>query len=269
LKLLFTEDRAEAAACAHTLEALNIARRNEEDGITQEACAQGKSHAQSGRMGLVLYQPHWHSGVIGIVASRMVDEFKRPTVILCDNHGKIKGSGRSVEGFDLHAALSECAELLLGYGGHKMAAGLSLACENLEPFRERFDLAVRQRMGGRVAAPKIKIDGELSMEETVDLTLLKELEMLQPFGAGNETPVFVSPPLYVREVRKYGHSLFVLDVVDKKSGLSAKAKIWRSRSEQPLGSKGHTVRLAHTPGIDSYNGPDNVALQVKDWIVEE
>jgi single-stranded-DNA-specific exonuclease len=269
LKLLFTEDREEAAVCAHALEALNAARRSEEDSITPEAGAQGKSQVQSGRMGLVLYQPHWHAGVIGIVASRMVDEFKRPTVILCDNHENIKGSGRSVEDFDLHAALAECKDLLLGYGGHNMAVGLSLTYENLELFRERFDEAVRRRMGGRAAPPKIKIDGELSMEETVDLTLLKELDMLQPFGAGNETPVFVSPPLYVREVRKHGHSLVVLDVVDKKSGLSAKAKIWRSKSGQPACSKGRMVRLAYSPGIDSYNGPDNVELQVKDWIVEE
>jgi single-stranded-DNA-specific exonuclease len=81
--------------------------------------------------------------------------------------------------------------------------------------------------------------------------------------------VFVSPPLYVREVRKHGQCLFILDVVDKKSGLSAKAKIWRSKSDQPADSKGRMVRLAYSPGIDRYNGPDNVELQVKDWIIEE
>jgi single-stranded-DNA-specific exonuclease len=269
LNLLLTRDRDEAGACAHTLEQLNSARRSEEDNITQEAREQGLRYVHSGSMGLVLYHPDWHSGIIGIVASRMVDEFKRPTVVLCDNQGKIKGSGRSVEGFDLHASLQRHSDLLLGYGGHKMAAGLSISRENLELFRERFDLTVRQSLGSRAAPSKIKIDGELSMEETIDLTLLKELEMLQPFGSGNETPVFVSPPLYVREVRKCGQCLFILDVVDKASGLSAKAKIWRSKSDQPAYSKGRMVRLAYSPGIDRYNGPDNVELQVKDWVIEE
>jgi single-stranded-DNA-specific exonuclease len=269
LQLLLTQDRSVAASCARELEVLNTERRSTEDSITQEAREQAKRFVQSGSAGLVLYQPQWHVGVIGIVASRMVEEFQRPTIILCNSHENIKGSGRSVAGFDLHAALGDCADLFIGYGGHKMAAGLSINYENLTLFRERFDETVRKTLGNKATPQKIKIDGELSMPESIDLTMIKELELLQPFGPGNEAPVFVSPPLYVREARKLGQSLYILDVVDKQSGLSAKAKIWRSKTDQPFSSKGRLVRLAYFPGIDRYNGPDNVELQVKDWILME
>ncbi|MDR2892645.1 MAG: single-stranded-DNA-specific exonuclease RecJ [Deltaproteobacteria bacterium] len=264
LRMLLTENRDEAASCAAALESMNAQRRSEEDLIIREAREQAARFVKSGSLGLVLYQPDWHMGVIGIVASRVVEEFHRPTIILCNNHERIKGSGRSVEDFDLHAALGECADLFLSFGGHKMAAGLTIAYENLAPFRERFDAEVRKSFGDRPPPTKIKTDGELSMTQIMDFTLLKELEMLQPFGLGNAEPVFVSPPLLLREVRNRP-GLSILDVLDEESGISAKAKIWRPREDLPQSSKGRRLRLAFSPRIDRYNGAANVEIRVRDW----
>ncbi|MDR1124646.1 MAG: single-stranded-DNA-specific exonuclease RecJ [Deltaproteobacteria bacterium] len=268
LRLLLTDDRDEAAACAAELETLNAERRSQEDLILREAREQALRFVQSGAMGLVLYQPDWHMGVIGIVASRMVEEFHRPTVILCNNHDRIKGSGRSLDGFDLHAALGRCEDLFLGYGGHKMAAGLTMCYAKLQLFRERFDRTVREGLGDSPQPQRIKTDGALSVPETLNFTLLKELELLQPFGLGNPEPVFVSPPLRVRDVR-IRPSLYILDLVDDATGLSLKAKIWRPRAELPSNSRGRKLRLAYSPRIDRYNGAANVDIRVRDWLMVE
>lgn len=264
LQLMLTQDRDEAARLAAELDGLNSQRRSEEDSIQREAREQALEQAAMGRLGLVLYKPHWHMGVIGIVASRVVEEFNRPAIILCDNGDKIKGSGRSIDGFDLHGALSDCSDIFLGFGGHKMAAGLTLAPENLEDFCKRFDVQVREKFGNRPPNVEIKTDGELSVTDSVNHVLLKELEMLQPFGLGNAEPVFTSPPVVIRDIRTRP-GLFVLDVMDEETGVTVKAKLWRPKQELPPQSKGRKMRLAYSPRLDRYNGISSVELRVRDW----
>lgn len=264
LRLLLTQDRVEAARLAADLEGFNRSRREEEEQIVAEAMEQASQQVQAGRMGLVLYGPRWHMGIIGIVASRVTEEWRRPTIILCDNGAKIKGSGRSLEGFDLHAALTSCSDLFLAFGGHRMAAGMSLEKERLDEFMERFDALALAALGSTPPAHRIKIDDELSLDKAVDFTLLKELEMLQPFGMGNPEPVFSSNPLILRDIRTMT-GLTILDVQDQASGLTLKAKLWRPRrviSQENLGKK---IKLAYSPRIDRYNGVATVELRVKDW----
>lgn len=264
LRLLLTEDREEAYRLAADLDAMNTRRRGEEESIQREAREQAAAQAAAGRMGLVLYQPHWHMGVIGIVASRIVEEFNRPAIILCNHGEKIKGSGRSVEGFDLHAALSECADHFLTFGGHKMAAGLSIMPEELQPFHDRFDAIARKSLGQTPRSIRIRTDGELSISRTVEPTLLRELDMLQPFGLGNAEPVFVSPPLRIRDL-KIRQGLSILDVTDEESGITLKAKIWRPKEDLPYSCKGRRICLAYSPRLDRYNGVTSVELRVRDW----
>lgn len=265
LQLLLTADRDEAARLAADLVALNTERRSQEDDIVKEARIQALQQVRMGNMGLVLYAEHWHMGIIGIVASRIVEETHRPAVILCRNGDKLKGSARSVEGFDLHDALSHCSDLFLGFGGHKMAAGMSLLPEQLAAFQKRFDDEVRAALGDTPPPLRIRTDGELDLARTVDFTLLKELELLQPFGMGNSEPVFVSPPLVVKDV-KVRSGLVIMDVQEESGGVSVKAKLWRPNSAvMPELTRGRKLRMAFSPRIDRYNGAASVELRVKDW----
>lgn len=263
LELLLTDDRKRAAQLAGELSRLNAERREEEDRILQEAMGQAREQAALGCMGLVLYSPDWHPGIIGIVASRVVETLNRPCVVLSALDNFLKGSGRSVRGFDLHEAFTRSSGLLLGYGGHKMAAGLSLLPEQLVPFREFFAGLAAEELGKKPAEAECRIDGELAFAEA-DFHLLKELEMLQPFGMGNSEPVFVSPPVLVRHMR--GRPGFMLlDLLDESSGISLTAKAWRHLADLPAALKGRRIRIAYTPRIDRYNGAAAIELRLKDW----
>lgn len=267
LELMLEKDRTRAAASATELSRLNAERRDEEDIILKEALVQAEEQVAQGRMGLVLYSPGWHPGIIGIVASRVVEALHRPTVVMSLAGDFLKGSGRSVPGFDIHGAFASCAELLLGYGGHTMAAGLSLAAEQLEAFRTRFDKEAAALMDGTPHEPECRVDDELSFAE-VEFHLLKELEMLQPFGMGNAEPVFASPPVRVRSMR--GRTGFMqLDLLDESSGRALTAKAWRQKADIPMSLKGKLIRIAYTPRIDRYNGAATIELRLKDWKEEK
>ncbi|MCL1915256.1 MAG: single-stranded-DNA-specific exonuclease RecJ [Desulfovibrionaceae bacterium] len=262
LRLLLTQNREEAAELAKELDGLNRERRGAEEQIQNAAREQALKQTASGRLGLVLYQPDWHMGIIGIVASRISEEFHRPTIILCDNGPKLKGSGRSVGDFDLYAALAESSSLFADFGGHKMAAGISLNPDRLKEFQEAFDHTVKDRLGGTTAAKKIAIDGEPGLAESTNLTTLKELELLQPFGIGNHEPVFASPPVILRAVSSRS-SLSILDILDEQSGLTLKGKIWRQTFSQE--DRGRKLRLAYSPRLNRYNGIASVELGIHDW----
>lgn len=267
LELLLTQDRERAALLADELSRLNAERRQEEDRIQAEAMAQAEEQAATGRMGLVLYSPGWHLGIIGIVASRIVETLHRPTVVLSSTDAFLKGSGRSMAGVDMYEIFNECSDCLLGFGGHKMAAGLSLEAGMLETFRGRFNELVVQRTGHQPVEKVCKIDAELSFAQA-DFTFLKELEMLQPFGMGNAEPVFASPPVRVRSMR--GRPGFMsLELEDEQSGLRLRASAWRHLADIPQTLKGRRIRLAYTPRIDRYNGAASVELRMKDWKEEK
>lgn len=263
LELLLTDDRHRAAELAAELSRLNAERREEEERILVEAVTQAEEQARSGRAGLVLHSPGWHPGIIGIVASRVVENMHRPCVVFSSAGGCLKGSGRSVPGFDIHEAFTACAELLLGFGGHKMAAGLSLDASMLPEFKVRFDQLAAKKLTGGTYEAVCAIDDDLAFVQA-DFHLLKELEMLQPFGMGNAEPVFASPPVLVRAVRsRPGFTL--LELTDEASGLTLPAKAWRRLSDIPASLKGKRIRIAYTPRIDRYNGAASIELRMKDW----
>ena len=268
LKLLLTRERAEAAALAQQLDELNAARKAEEKEIQAEAEAQAKQQAELGRMGLVLYGPGWHPGIIGIVASRIVERYHRPSIVLCNDKGFIKGSGRSVAAFDLHAALTGCSDLFSAFGGHKLAAGVTMPPDSLEAFSERFNAAALDALGRTPQASPVLVDGELSFALASDFTCLKELELLQPFGPGNPEPVFISPPVRVASVQTKYSGLTLTALTHPESGITLRAKSWREQCAIPASMKGFMVRLAYTPRIDRYNGAAAVELKLRDWRTE-
>lgn len=263
LELLLTKQRARASELAAELSRLNAERREEEERILEEALAQTREQTAQGRMGLVLYGPCWHPGIIGIVASRVVEQAQRPTVVLSKTNTFLKGSGRSTQQFDIHEAFAMCEDILLGFGGHKMAAGLSLLPEYLPDFRERFDDLVKKTLGDTPVQSECRIDDMLSFAEA-DFQMLKELELLQPCGMGNAEPVFASPPVVVKNMR--GRPGFMLlELKDETSGITLTAKAWRGLADMPLTLKGKRIRIAYTPRIDRYNGAASVELRMKDW----
>jgi len=265
LRLLLAPDLQQALPLAAQLGELNRLRREEEDRILQAALDQ--AHAQQDRLGLVLYAPDWHEGVIGIVASRVVEDTNRPTLILTQTEdGLLKGSGRSIPEFDLHHGISQCADILVGFGGHRQAAGLRLRLEQLDELRARFHEAARAQLGDEPLPPRQAVDAELGFGQ-IDFTLLKELELLQPFGMGNPEPVFVSPPLLVAGRRPFGrdNAHVTLELRDIAAGVTLRAKAWRQAKELPRDMEGKTIRIAFTPRIDRYNGLATIDLRLRDW----
>lgn len=262
LRLLLAKDRDEARPLAARLEELNEARKREEEAISTEALEQAATFAD--RQGLVLYAPQWHQGVIGIVASRVVENFQKPALVLCADHGKLKGSGRGVPGFDLHGALSRCAPLLLGFGGHRQAAGLSLAPERLPELRQAFHEAVLAQMGTAPYVPELHLDAHLPLA-SITPQLLRELELLQPFGLGNPEPVFTSGPVRVKNRRTFGNGHVGLTVHDPAGLATLAAKAWRQADSLPAKVVGQDLELAFSPKLSTYGGTVSIELHVKDW----
>ena len=268
VSLMLTKDWSTAAKLARELDQLNQTRREEEKDIMVEALEQAQAQVDAGRMGLVLHAPHWHPGIIGIVASRIVETLHRPAVVLCSDRGAIKGSGRSVADFDLHAALSACADLFIAFGGHRQAAGVTLVEENLAAFANQFDALAVAHMGEEALPPTVSIDADLGFDDAADFTFLKELEMLHPFGPGNPEPVFLSPPVIVKSVQTRNGGLNLTEFTHLETKITLRGKTWRQHAALPQSMKGKTVRLAYTPHIDRYNGIGAVELKLRGWIPE-
>lgn len=190
LRLLLTDDPAEAALLAHRLEALNAERQQLDQRTLDEALKQVEDRVDAGlESGLVLHGDGWHPGVVGIVASRVVERFGRPTLLIAFDGDIGKGSGRSISRFDLHAALTACGDLLERYGGHQMAAGVTIRRAQLDAFRTRFAEAARAALGPDDLVPEQRVDLEIEPAEAT-----RELEhlarYLEPCGAGNPAPVY-------------------------------------------------------------------------------
>ena len=205
LELLLTDDRDEAGRLAHQLEELNRERQGVEDRILREALAKVGEwpEAKRRRRGYVLADAGWHEGVIGIVASRLVERFHRPVVLIAGTDGEWKGSGRSIAAFDLHGALASCAEHLERFGGHRAAAGLSIDPQRVDDFAEAFAKHADGALTDEELRPVTVVDGVVAGRE-LTLDLCAELRRLAPFGLGNPGVTLLLPACELRDLGAVG-----------------------------------------------------------------
>lgn len=193
VELLLAHDDRQAEATAALVDASNIQRQELDRSITDEALAHiaDDDWLREEAWSTVVFNKDWHKGVVGIVASRLVERHYRPTVVLTESNGKAVGSARSVKGFDVYEAISACSHLLEQFGGHMYAAGLTLPLENIAAFRERFEAAVRAAIRPDQRVPEEEVDLELRLD-AIDEGLLRVLRHMAPYGPGNMRPVFLA-----------------------------------------------------------------------------
>ena len=197
VRLLTSTDPAEARAMAQVLEEENRNRRKIDEDTFAEALRLADDYADTASdSAIVLHQEHWHPGVVGIVASRMVERYYKPSIMMSTVDGVAKGSARSVSGFDVYQALKRCEDKIIQFGGHKYAAGLTVELEKLDEFRDAFKRAVGELMTEELKTPEIRIDVEITLS---DLTarFIRILREFAPFGPGNTRPTFIAHGLDV------------------------------------------------------------------------
>ena len=191
VNLLVEEDYKLAVAFAKEIEAYNTDRRATDKTITEEALLQIKENKEEDTFSSVVYDPTWHKGVIGIVASRLTETYYRPTLVFTKSGEKLAASARSVIGFDVYNALEASSEYIEQFGGHMYAAGLTLTEENYPKFKEKFESVVKESIDPKLLTPEIEVDMELDFDQ-IDDKFHRILKQFEPFGPGNMAPVFIS-----------------------------------------------------------------------------
>jgi single-stranded-DNA-specific exonuclease len=201
VELLIANSLDEGVRRAELVEDVNSARKNFDENITREALEMIEAREQNGNFkSTVLFKEDWHKGVIGIVASRCIEKYYRPTIILTESNNKATGSARSVFDFDIYEAISACSDLLEQFGGHKYAAGLTLSVENVPAFQEKFETIVSQRVSDIHLKPVLEIDDELMLDQ-INYRFYNILKQMAPFGPGNPEPVFCANQVHAENVR--------------------------------------------------------------------
>ncbi len=263
VQLFIEKDKDEALRLAHLLQQNNSERKEADQDITHEAIEMIASDiALQQKKSCVLFRPHWHKGVVGIVASRVIEQYYRPTIILTQSDGIVTGSARSIKGFNVYEAIYACKDDLLAFGGHFAAAGLSMLPEKVAAFADQFERIVCESVTDEMLVPEITIDAELSLEE-INPTFFRIINRMEPFGPENMKPVFM-----VRGIKDSGYSKLVkenhirFDVVQKNIrmngiGFGMKDKFDIVKSGQPFD-------MVFTIEENEWNGTVTLQLQVKD-----
>ena len=266
VELLLTDDATFARQQAEEVNQQNEERRDCDTETTREALAMLEEDATfAQRRSTVVYAPHWHKGVVGIVASRLIETHYRPTIVLtAGEDGIISGSARSVGGFDIYAAIDSCLDLLTNFGGHKYAAGLSMHIDNLPAFRERFEHYVATHIREDQLQPTLLVEAEL---ELADITpaFYNVIRYLEPFGPGNPRPLFATRNLInhrdTRVVGKTGEHLR-LDVTDRAYAITGIA-FGRAEMAQHI-QNGNPVDICYELDENTFNNRTTIQMMVQD-----
>lgn len=257
LELLLTDDLDQARALARHLDSLNRQRQTLEQKILQEAVLQAENENLLDRPALVLAGEGWHPGVIGIVAARLAELYYRPVALISLQNGAGRGSARSIAPFNLYAGLAACRSYLLQFGGHRAAAGFTLAAENLLPFRRAFEEAVTRELGSQTMRPTLSVDAEVALEE-LDDEFFQQLDRLRPFGQGNPEPVLTCLEAEVLNSRVVGERHLKLQLA---SSSRLEAIAFNLGNYHPMRGQ---VDIAFSPRLNYYQGRYRPELRVLD-----
>lgn len=263
LGLLLAEDEREAEELAAELKILNDQRKDMTQEGVIEAQAQVEEHYREDKV-LVVFLPGCHESLAGIVAGRIREQYNKPTLILTYGEDGAKGSGRSIEAYHMFQGLVEVQDLLTKFGGHPMAAGFSLPLENVGEFRRR--LNENARLTPEDFVPKVWIDIALPFEY-VSEELIEELELLEPFGNGNEKPQFAQRDLFIRSVRVMGKNRNVVKLMlvnEQGTALDAIVFTEGNRFLEEMGDK-RRMDVVYYPTVNEYNGRRSLQIVVKNW----
>ena len=260
VEFLTTSDQGKAKEFAHQLEGLNFERRVLTSQIFQGALAQiERDPALLEKPALILDHPEWPAGVIGIVASRLVELYNRPVILLNSGPGGlVRGSARSIEGVNVTQAIASAASLLTGYGGHPMAAGMALKPENLPAFRRQVWADVEKQLGADLPVKEINIDASIDLAQ-ISLDMVADIERLAPFGAGNPPVLLATRDLRILEANTMGKNAdHLILVVEDRQGNSRRVVWWNSSTDLlPEGP----FDLAYTLRANNYRGQAEVQLE--------
>ncbi|MDA1272796.1 MAG: single-stranded-DNA-specific exonuclease RecJ [Verrucomicrobia bacterium] len=263
LELLLASNAAAARDHALSLDSKNRERQRIESTIVEEAIGAVRAKFNPAEDYVVVEgQLYWHIGVVGIVASRVVREFHRPTFIIGGDGTEWRGSGRSIEGFDLAAALRACDDLLIRHGGHAMAAGITIDSGNVDAFRERLNDLAKRTLRPELLMPSIKLDAEVSFSD-ISIESLENLNRMRPFGQGNPGVQFVTRGLSLDgAVKPIGRDKkhLKMKITD---GRSAHEGVWWNGNGKAIPEE--SFDLAFVPEINEFNGRRSVQLRVLDW----
>lgn len=268
VQLFIEKDPTKAFEFAEMLHSDNTDRKVADSSITEEALAIILADVkQSGRKSSVVYKESWHKGVVGIVASRLIEHYYRPTVVLTRSGDIVAGSARSVTGFNLYDAIYECREHLLAYGGHFAAAGLSMLPENVEAFSNRFDEVVSATIADHLLVPEIVIDTEVSFKDIKE-SFFNIIVQMEPFGPENMHPVFIT-----RNVTETGYSKILkalhIRFVIKQDDVILNGIGFNMADKFPLLISGKPLDIVYNIDENEWNGNKSLQLKVIDLRLSE
>jgi len=271
VELMISKDESTASKYAKELEAVNLKRRSTDSQTMEQAVEQIENDFNMDEVSsMVLHDPQWHLGVIGIVASRLVDSYYRPAIMLSSVDGKIKGSARSIKGFNIYEALKKCDDLLEQFGGHEFAAGLTMDESNLEEFRERMDQIAFRYLKENDFTPEITIEHKLDLHY-VDMRFWKLLSQFEPFGPGNLRPVFVSEDVCIEGVPSIvGSGHLKMKIRQGDSGVfDAIGFNMHEYMPQLIQCNDNKIDVAYVLEENYWNGKRSLQMRLKDIHIEK
>lgn len=261
VQILMTDNLEEAYIIARRLETHNRKRQDIEKAILKEIIEEIESNVDLGNTRtLVFASQKWHPGVIGIVASRLVDRYCRPSILISLNNGIGKGSGRSILDFDIYQGLKKCDSLLLSYGGHRYAAGISIKEEDIKEFSDCFEKLIHEDVKVSDFISQTMIDAQCDLAD-INHALLSEMERLAPFGTSNPEPILCVRNVNVTSPSVVGNNHLRMRI--NRDGISCNS-IWFSKGHFIKAIAGSTIDIAFTPQINNWNGMSDIQLKMKD-----
>lgn len=271
VQLMVSAELDEIQQLAAEINEDNLERRELDKGITEHALELLETYPKN-RCTNVVYNANWHKGVVGIVASRIIEKSYKPTIVLTKSNGEITGSARSVEGFDVHAAIDKCSHLLDKFGGHMYAAGLTMQEENLHEFITTFESVVASSIDPKLLIPEEKIDLELSFKDIFQVEenrmkvpkIKRILRQLEPHGPGNMKPVFVSKNVFSTDVRVLKEVHLKLSVTQPDTDVVVEGIAFNQADKEEDVASGIPFDLAYTLEVNRWMDRETLQLNVKD-----